>query len=271
MSRGVPQAVRRLTHPFTYNDLDSLEQVLKAHPGEFAAVIMEPMNFAEPAPGFLAGVRDLAHAHGALFIFDEIITGFRFHLGGAQTLFGVTPDLATFGKSMANGMPIAALVGRRDLMKVVDEIFFSFTFGGEALSIAAALATIRKMRREPVIRTLWERGQAVMDAAGREISAYGLGDVIALAGKPCWSHLQFRDAPGASLWAIKSLFLQEVLERGVLTAGSQNICFAHTEQDVTLIGAAYDAACCLVAEGLRSGNLKALLRGEELQPIFRVR
>ena len=271
MHRGVPEAVRALTHPFTYNDLESLDRVLTGHRGEFAAVIMEPMTTAEPKPGFLEGVRDLARTHGALFILDEIITGFRFHLGGAQTLFGVTPDLATFGKSMANGLPIAAVVGRRDIMRGMEDIFFSFTFGGEALSLAGALATIRKMRREPVIARLWERGQAMCDAARRAISRHALDDVLTVAGKPCWSQLQFKDVPGASQWEIKTVFLEQVIQRGVLTAGSQNVCYAHTIADVSQVGAAYDEACAVIADGLASGDLPRRAVGAPLQPLFRVR
>jgi len=271
MHRGVPEPVRALTHPFTYNDLDSLERVLTGHRGEFAAVIMEPMTTTEPAPGFLEGVRDLAHAHGALFILDEIITGFRFHLGGAQALFGVTPDLATFGKSMANGLPIAAVVGKREIMQVMEDIFFSFTFGGEALSLAAALATIRKMRREPVIQRLWERGQGMRDAATRAIDRHGLSDVMGTAGKPCWTVLQFKDAAAASQWEIKTVLLEQVIQRGVLTAGSHNVCYAHTAEDAAQLASVYDEACAVIAEGLAAGDLAKRIAGEPLQPLFQVR
>src|SRR2546422_4445450 len=130
--RGVPGAVKALTKTFQYNDLKSLDRVLTEHRGQVAVVIMEPVIFQEPAPGFLEGVRDLTHRHGALLVFDEIVTGFRFGLGGAQEYFGVTPDLACFGKGMANGLPISAIVGRADVMKLFEEVFFSFTFGGEA-------------------------------------------------------------------------------------------------------------------------------------------
>ena len=136
---GVPEAVRALTHPFAYNDLGSLQKLLTEHKGEFAAVIMEPVNFWPPAAGFLEGARNLAHEHGALLIFDEICCGFHFGLGGAQKRFGVTPDMACFGKAMGNGFPIACVVGKADLMKVFEDIFFSFTFGGEVASMAAAM------------------------------------------------------------------------------------------------------------------------------------
>ena len=142
----MPEATRALTHAFAYNDLDSLHALFAQHPGQFAAVIMEPMNVTEPEPGFLESVKELAHQHGALLVFDETITGFRFANGGAQELFGVTPDLATFGKGVANGYPLSAVRGRADVMQLMEEIFFSFTFGGETLSLAAALATMTKLQ-----------------------------------------------------------------------------------------------------------------------------
>ena len=129
-SAGVPDAVKQLTHSFAYNDLESLNRLLDAHPNDFAAVILEPMNVTYPKPGFLESVRELTEQRGIILIFDETITGFRFANGGAQELFGVTPDLATFGKGLANGYPLSAIAGRSDIMKLMEEIFFSFTFGG---------------------------------------------------------------------------------------------------------------------------------------------
>src|SRR6266480_5069350 len=139
---GVPDCVRSLTHTFRYNDRSSLENLFREHPGEFAAVIMEPFNFEEPQAGFLSGVRDLAKENGAVLIFDEICSGFHFGLGGAQKLFGVTPDMACFGKAMANGFPISCVVGRKEIMRSFDEIFFSFTFAGEVASMAAAMKVL---------------------------------------------------------------------------------------------------------------------------------
>ena len=150
---GIPQAVRDLTYTFAYNDLGGLAAQLECYP--CAAVILEPMAFEWPRDGFLEAVKALAHKHGALLIFDETITGFRFANGGAQELFGVTPDLACFGKGLANGFPLSAIVGRRDIMKLfAGGIFFSFTAGGEALSLAAAKATLLKLKREPVCQRL---------------------------------------------------------------------------------------------------------------------
>jgi len=270
-NKGIPRAVGELTHKFPYNDLDALHQLLSAHPGEFAAVMMEAMNVEEPKPGYLEGVRELAHKHGALFILDEIITGFRFHLGGAQTLFGVTPDLAAFGKSMGNGFPIAAVVGKAEYMHQMEEIFFSSTFGGEAVSLAASRATIHKMQREPVHATLDRLGQQIMDVTRANIARAGLTDAVGIAGKPSWSLMQFHDTPRATAWEIKSLYLQELLARGILSAGSHNLCYAHTAADLAQLDAAQRDAFGLVREALDRGDIAQRLSGPAIQPIFKVR
>lgn len=270
-NKGVPRAVSELTRVFRYNDLDSLRALLDADRGRYAAVIMEPMNFTDPAPGFLEGVRDLAHAHGALFVLDEIITGFRFDLGGAQKLFGVTPDLAAFGKSMGNGFPISAVVGKAEFMREMEEVFFSSTFGGDAVSLAASLATIRKMQREPVHQHLWRTGALVMDNVRAAIARSGLDDAIALGGRAPWSMLQFRDTAQATSWEVKSLYLQEMLARGILTAGSHNISYSHSEGDIEQLREAQAASFAVIREALDKGDLRSRLAGPPIEPLFRVR
>ncbi len=269
--RGVPKAVRELTHSFAYNDAASLKALLDKHPGEFAAVILEPMNVAEPKPGFLAEVRDLAHAHGALLVFDETITGFRFANGGAQELFGVTPDLATFGKGLANGFPVSAIAGSRKVMALMEEIFFSFTFGGEALSLAAALATLEKLQREPVTKTLARRGATIMEGLGRQIEANGLHKVLSVSGHPSWSFLNMEDAPGCTAWETHTLMLQELFARGFLTLGTHNMSYAHSDADVAGLLAAYGETLPLVAEAVRARDAKRFLRCKPLEPLFKVR
>src|SRR5207244_8670291 len=136
----------------------ALEALFERFPNDVAAVVMEPINTQLPHPGYLEAVRDLAHAHGALLVYDEMVTGFRLANGGAQELFGVTPDLACFGKAIANGMPLSAVAGRRDVMLVFDDIFFSGTFGGETLSLAAADATLRRLVDDQVLDHGWSYG-----------------------------------------------------------------------------------------------------------------
>ena len=270
-NRGVPLAVRGLTHTFTYNDLGSLQSLLDAHPGEFAAVILEPMNVAEPAAGFLQGVKDLAQRHGALLVFDETITGFRYELGGAQQRFGVVPDLATFGKGLANGYPVSAVAGRADVMKVMEEVFFSFTFGGELLSLAAAKATIAKLRREPVIDTLKSRGARIQRGLQALIDAQGIGDFVSVAGDPTWSFVMIKDAAPYTSWHIKTLFLQEMFARGVLTVGTHNVCYAHGDAEVERLLAVYGEVLPVLKDAVRSARLDKHLRCAPLEPLFKVR
>ncbi len=268
---GVPKAVKELTHSFTYNDILSLQSVLEAHPGEFAAVILEPMNSAYPKDDFLQKVQDLARGHGALLVFDETITGFRYAIGGAQQEFGVTPDLATFGKGMANGYPLSALVGKSEYMNVVEQIFFSGTFGGETLSLAAAKAVLTKLRGEPVIETLRTRGKQILEGVARIIEDNRLEDVIGLSGHPTWSFLQFREKAPFSNWEIKTLFIQEVFRRGIYTLGTHNLSYAHSEEDVTKLLACYREVFPLIARALADGKIRDLLQCEPLVPLFKVR
>ena len=270
-NRGVPKATQDLTHTFTYNDLESLRSIFEKHPGEFAAVILEPMNVTFPESGFLEGVRDLTHTNGALLIFDETITGFRFAQGGAQELFGVTPDLATFGKGLANGYPLSAVAGRRDVMELMEEIFYSFTFGGETLSLAAAKATLTKLRREPVLETLSAKGQSVIDRLSDLIRQCGMEDTFSVSGHPSWCFFNIRDTRGATAFEIKTLWMQEMIQRGILCLGSHNMSYAHSEHDVQLLINAYSEALALIGNALDHGLVKKKLRCATLTPLFKVR
>jgi glutamate-1-semialdehyde 2,1-aminomutase len=269
--RGVPQAVRDLTHPFAFNDAASLEKLLSAHPGEFAAVVLEPMNVAYPTSEFLNRVRDLAHAHGALLIFDETITGFRFHKGGAQALFGVTPDLATFGKGLANGYPVSAVTGRREVMRLMEEVFFSFTFGGETLSLAAARATLTKLSREPVLERLTAVGERIIKESTALIEAHKLGDVFHVSGHPTWSFMNIQNARGATSFEIKTLWMQELLARGILSVGTHNVNYAHSDADIDRLLAVYTEVLPMIGRTLDSGTLANSLKCQPLVPLFKVR
>jgi glutamate-1-semialdehyde 2,1-aminomutase len=270
-NRGVPAATRALTHRFDYNDLDSLDRLFREHPDEFAAVIMEPMNTTDPLPGFLAGVAELTHRNGAVFIFDEVITGFRFANGGAQELFGVTPDLVCLGKGIANGYPLSAVAGRADIMALMEEVFFSFTMGGEALSLAAASAALAKLEREPVVETLRRTGQTILDGTRERIARHGIGGFARASGHPSWTFLQFADGPGCSQWEIKTLFMQEVLARGVLSLGTHNVTYAHSNEDVAQLMRVYDEVFPILCEAVEEGAMNQYLRCRPLEPLFRVR
>jgi glutamate-1-semialdehyde 2,1-aminomutase len=270
-SKGVPKAVRDLTTAFAFNDLPALAALLDAHAGEVAAIMLEPMTATPPAPGYLQGVRRLADAHGAVLIFDETITGFRVDKGGAQALFGVSPDLATFGKGLANGFPLSAVAGRKALMAEMEEVFFSFTMGGEAVSLAAAKAVLDKLEREPVIQTLRIRGAEVQAEIERLLAATGADAFASISGDPTWSFLNFAPPPSVDVWALKTLFLQEVFARGLFTLGTHNMSYAHGDEEISTLVSAYAEVFPILAEAVRRGDVLARLRCAPLQPLFKVR
>lgn len=269
--RGVPTATRDLTHAFAYNNPSSLKDLMARYPSEIAAIILEPMNIEWPAEGFLEGVRDIATASGAVLIFDETITGFRYARGGAQELFGVTPDLACFGKGLANGYPVSALTGRAEIMKLMEEIFFSFTFGGEMLSLAAAKATLLKLRREPVLETIERTGQTIIDRVKVIIADANLAHRLDVRGHPSWSFLTIQDDPTASAFDIKTLLMQELHQEGLLSIGTHNINYAHGQAEIDALFRAYDRILPMIGDALARGDLHSLLRCNPLVPLFKVR
>lgn len=268
---GVPKATQALTHSFTFNDSGSLEKLLSDRPGEFAAVILEPMNVTHPTGDFLHEVADITRKHGAVLVFDETITGFRFANGGAQELFSVTPDLATFGKGLANGFPVSAVAGRADIMKMMEEVFFSFTFGGETLSLAAAKATMMKLKREPVVATIRATGQKVLDGTAALIAKHAATDFLSVSGDPTWSFLNIKDAGSYTMWQLKTLFMQEMFARGILGYGTHNISYAHSADDVSRLLGAYDEIFALLVDVVASNSLDDHLKCKPLEPLFKVR
>lgn len=268
---GIPAATKALTHKFLYNDIESLHQLFQEYPGEIAAVILEPMNVFFPKDDFLGKVKELTHQNGSLLVFDETITGFRYAIGGSQEYFGITPDLATFGKGLANGYPVSALTGKAEVMRVVEDIFFSFTFGGETLSLSAALATINKLQREPVIQTMTARGEAILTDVQALIDRYDIGHIFSLSGHPTWSFLLIKDIAPYSQWQIKTLFLQEMFARGILTLGTHNLSYGHAETDVHSILAVYEEVLPLIGALVDNKELESYLRCQPLEPLFKVR
>lgn len=268
---GVPKSTQAMTHRFQYNDIISLERIFKKYKNKMSAVIMEAMNIEEPKNNFLQKVKTLTHRHGALLIFDEVITGFRYHLGGAQKLFGVIPDLATFGKAMANGMPISALVGKKKYMKRIEDIFYSFTFGGECLSLAAALATISVMERKKVIPYLWKLGKYIQEKTNRLISLSRLSDIMSLKGMPCWSLFDIKPVNKYTALEITSYLQQELIQRGFLWEGSHNISFNHTIKEADALLRAYEEIFPKLKVLIENGRLREHLLGQPISDIFKVR
>lgn len=264
---GVPKAVQCLTHTFKYNDIKSLEALFSSFP-DMAAVILEPMSSAEPVDGFLNQIRKLCDANGAILIFDEMITGFRFHLNGAQGLFGVTPDLATFGKGMSNGMPLSSIVGKKEIMNKMEDIFFSGTFGGETLSLAAAKATINKIMNSGVISHIQKMGSYLMDGVSEIIKNNNV-TWLSLVGHESWKIIIIDAGDNTPLY--KSLFLQEMIANGVLTIGSHNLSYAFKKEHADKVLIAYEKTIKTIEKYRLSNNESDLLHGEMIKPVFSVR
>ncbi|HLY51586.1 MAG TPA: glutamate-1-semialdehyde 2,1-aminomutase, partial [Steroidobacteraceae bacterium] len=250
MPGGVPQWVREHTLKFTYNDLPSLAELFARHPGEIACVIMEASNGEEPTPGFLQGVAALCREQGALFVLDEMITVFRWHKRGAQHVYGVTPDLAAFGKALANGFSVSALTGRRELMErggfsSRERVFLlSTTHGAEVHALAAALATMRFYDSREVTEVLHERGGRLAARIADAAQAAGVERHFELRGRSCALVYVTRDAQGKPSQEFRTLFLQETLARGLI-APSLVVSYSHSEADI-------DAAADIIGEALRS-------------------
>jgi glutamate-1-semialdehyde 2,1-aminomutase len=270
-NKGVPDVVSSLTHKFEFNNLNSLSSLFSQLDSKVAAVILEPMNVVYPNQGYLEAVKELAHSNGALLIFDETITGFRFSTGGAQELFGVTPDISTFGKGMANGFPISAVVGRKDVMMEMEEIFFSGTFGGELLSLAAAKHVIARHKSQNIARELGTIGEGLEVLTNRAIENAGLSELVSLSGHPTWTFLNWQSTPEYSVEEIKTYFMQLIFERGLLVLGTHNVTLAHKEKTVKRISEIYLDVFEIIKDKIEKGTLKNELKVEPLKPLFKVR
>ena len=267
-TKGVPKCLRGTAIPFEYNNLSSLKEVLERNKGEVACIIMEPSKTNLPDKGFLEGVKELAHKYGALFIFDEMNTGFRLALGGAQEFYGVTPDMAVFGKGIANGYPLTAVTGRRDIMEASKEMFISSTFWDDNSTIAAALVCIRKIKREKVIQHIWKMGERCMK--GWKEIVQKLGIKAELKGFPCQSSIVFNYEDKSFVNQLNTLYCQELAKRGVFgySGGSFNISFAHKEEEIDKVLEATEGALSIVKKAIDQGSVKGYLEAEESKPLF---
>ena len=274
MSAGIPAAIRDLTVTFKYNDLESVRALFAAHPGRIACVILEAATSVEPQPGFLAALRDACHAAGALLVFDEMITGFRFDVRGAQGLYGVTPDLSCFGKALGNGFAISALAGRREIMERgglrhpdARVFLLSTTHGAETGSLAAAIATMQVYAHDGVVETLYRQGDRLCRGVTEAVRANGVVDRVGVLGRPCNLVFYTRDAAGQPSQPLRALFMQELIRHGVL-APSFVVSAAHTDEDIDRTIDAVDLALQVYARALSDG-VEGLLVGRPVKPVFR--
>jgi len=270
MFRGVPEPTRLLTHPIPYDDLNALNDVIKAFPNQIAAMIMEPMTSTFPSEGYLQEVRRITEQHGIVLIFDEMLTGFRFAAGGAQEYFGVTPDLAAFGKAVANGFPLSVIAGKREILELMPTIFFSGTFGGETLSLAAANVVLKRMATGVPTKQLAAIGQQLVEAIEESRSEFSRS-YLNFSGHPSWLFHQWTIENQDTLAKSKTLFLQEMLRRGVLVLNTHDVTTAFTGVDIALVAAAYRDAMAIVDSALNANSLDDVLECSPIRPLFTVR
>jgi glutamate-1-semialdehyde 2,1-aminomutase len=274
MPGGIPAATRALTVKFNYNDLASLDSLFDQYPGKIAAVFLEAEKETPPAPGFFEGLRERCTRHGSVFILDEMITGFRWHKNGAQTYYGINPDLSTFGKAMANGFSVSALAGKRDIMQLGGQdhdhervFLMSTTHGAETHGMAAAMATMRVYQTQPVIDTIWQRGEQLATGLKQAAAAAGVSEHIPILGKPCCLVFGSRDASGQASQPFRTLLLQEIIQRGIL-ASSLVIGYSHSEDDVARTIEVFADAFAVYRRALDEG-VEKYLKGRPVKPAIR--
>ncbi|MEU9278513.1 glutamate-1-semialdehyde 2,1-aminomutase [Streptomyces sp. NPDC048342] len=275
MSAGIPAAATELTVSFPYGDLTATEELLTRYQGEVACLILEPATYTEPPPGYLAGLRELADRHGCVLVFDEMITGFRWSEAGAQGLYGVVPDLSTFGKALGNGFAVSALAGRRELMGrgglrgSGDRVFLlSTTHGAETHSLAAAMAVQTTYVEEGVTARLHVLGERLAAGVRGAAAAMGVGDHVVVRGRA--SNLVFAtlDENLRPSQHYRTLFLRRLLAGGVL-APSFVVSSALDEADIDRTVEVVAQACAVYRKALDAGDPTPWLAGRAVKPVFR--
>ena len=274
MNAGIPQSVIDMTLKFAYNDLASMERLFDEHPDQIACVLMEAEAATPPIPGYLEGVKELCEKRGALLIFDEMITGFRWHLGGAQRFHSVVPHLSTFGKAMGNGFAIAALAGKREIMRLgglehgQPRVFLlSTTHGAETHALAASLETLRIYREREVVDFLWKQGARLRSGINEVVRRHAMADKFEVVGRECNLIYRTRDSQGEPSQAFRTLFLQELIRGGVI-APSFVVSFSHSDEDVDRTIEVVDHALEIYARALEDGIEKYLV-GRPVKPVNR--
>lgn len=274
MSAGIPASVSGLTLTFRYNDVASVQALFDQHPGSIAALILEPAKAVEPKDDFLNETKRICHENGALFILDEMITGFRWNLGGAQKEYGVIADLSCFGKALANGFSVSALAGKREFMRLGgfdhdrERVFLlSTTHGAETHALAAAIANMRVYESEPVIEHLYRQGERLRVGITQAVLKHGLEKFVTLDGRASCLMYGTRDADGQPSQAFRSLFLQETIKRGLLMP-SLVVAYTHTDADIDRTIEGVDGALGVYARALEDGVERHLI-GRPSKIVFR--
>lgn len=265
-ANGIPEEIKDLTYTFDYNNIDSLKEALD---NDVAAVILEPFVFDEPKNNFLQEVYKVCKANGTLLIFDEMWSGFRIALGGAQEYFNIKPDLACYSKAVANGMPIAFLTGRKDIMELfTKDVFFYTTFGGEALSLAATKATLKELKLKNVPADLAKKGIYLKDAYNILAEELGVKQYTQCKGYPCRTMVTLEPTVTNPL-EVKAYLQQEMIKRGVLWQGNHNMMYMHNQEDLAYTLKVYRDVLPLVKDAIEKGDIVSRLNGKPLEAVFR--
>jgi glutamate-1-semialdehyde 2,1-aminomutase len=270
-NKGIPQAISSLTLKFEYNNIKSLEDIFSQNTDKIACVILEPMNSIHPKEGFLRQVIELCEKNGAICVFDETITGFRFSNGGAQKLFDVKPHLSTFGKGIANGYPLSVVCGNSAIMKEMNQIFFSGTFGGELLSLAAANTVLDMHINDAISPELIKNGNYLNHSIESAINNSGMEEFLKLTGHPTWTFVNWNQQTSYPPEVLKTFFLQEALKRGLLVLSTHNISLAHKKRTADKISNIYFEVLKSMKELIESGQLREKLEVDPIIPLFRIR
>lgn len=274
MNAGIPYVVSEMTLKFHYNDLESLRELFDQYPGRIACVMMEAEAATPPIPGYLNQVKGLCEERGTVLVFDEMITGFRWHLGGAQKFHGVVPHLSAFGKAMGNGFAISALAGKREIMRLggLDHdqprvFLLSTTHGAETHALAASLETLRIYRERHVVDFLWKQGERLRALVNQSIAENRLEGFFELMGRPCNLVFATCDQEGNRSQAFRTLFMQEMIRRGVI-APSFVVSFSHTDADIDRTAEAVYGAHVVYRKTL-DGGIDKYLEGRPVKPVNR--
>jgi glutamate-1-semialdehyde 2,1-aminomutase len=271
LNKGVPDAVSRLTHKFEYNNIGSLQRIFDQRGKNIAAIILEPMNTSFPKDNFLQRVKEIAVNYGAILIFDETITGYRFKTGGAQQEFGVLPDLTTLGKGIANGFPLSAITGKKELMQEMQNVFISGTFGGELISLAAAKAVIQLHIESDISSELAKKGDQIAQSIEKMIIEYKLTSFLEMTGHPTWKFLNWKANDIYPVNVLKTFFMQEIFKQGVLVLSSHNVSLALSDQKIKKVLEAYRKVLEIMGRNIEDLSLLESLKVEPIQPLFKVR
>jgi glutamate-1-semialdehyde aminotransferase len=263
---GIPEEIKNLTSTIDYNNIQS---VIDSIDSDTACVILEPFVFEAPKDNFLHKLQEVCKKNGTLLIFDEMWTGFRVALGGAQEYFNIKPDLAVYSKAFANGMPISLLTGRKDVMQLFEKDVFCFTtFGGEALSLAAAIATITEMKEKKVSAVLDQKGALLKEGYNKIAEELGIASYTKCVGYNCRTMVTFDPSAGDPL-ILKSFVQQEMIKRGILWAGFHNMCFTHSDEDIAYTLKTYREVLGMLRDAVKENKVSAALKGEPLEAVFR--